>query len=49
LSTAEFAYKTSLNRITDKKTHKTVYSVRAQSIDHIHIAEHYKASQSKFT
>ena len=47
--TAEFAYNTSLNRITDKRPYDIVSGVRSrQPIDQIPIAEHCKASESKF-
>ena len=49
MSTAEFAYNTSLNRTTDKSPHEIIYGVRSrQPIDHIPITEHYKPSESKF-
>ena len=49
LSTAEFAYDTSVNKTINKKPHEIVYGVGPrQPIDHIPVAEHYRASESKF-
>ena len=48
LSTAEFAYNTSLNKTTDKRSQEIVYGVRSsQPIDHIPKAEHHKAFEFK--